>query len=115
MKNKPILNSLQKSFATVIASIIMSDTQISKKERVKFNDFFVDSFNLNEKESHLLFEESIKDIANLDRHLEELKKGLTNYPKEKIAFMRYLNECIICDGVDNREYITFERIKSSLF
>jgi uncharacterized tellurite resistance protein B-like protein len=115
MKNKPILNSLQKSFATVIASIIMSDTKISKKERVKFNNFFVDSFSLNQEEIHLLFEESINDIDNLDKHLEELKKGLTKYPKEKIAFMRYLNECIICDGVDNREYITFEKIKSSLF
>jgi len=115
MKNKPILNNSKESFATVIASIIMSDTVISKKEKIKFNDFFTDSFDLKEIEINLLFEKAIQNIVNLDTHLEQLKKALSDYPNEKIAFMRYLNECIICDGVDNREYITFERIKASLF
>ena len=115
MKNISILNTLQDSFATILCSIIMSDNIISEKEKKKFMGFFKDEFSLSVEEIEALFKKSMDSLANLDTHLFQLKKGLEDYPTEKARFMKYLNECIICDGVDNREYIIFEEIRSKLF
>ena len=115
MKNISILNTLQDSFATILCSIIMSDNIISEKEKKKFKGFFKDEFSLSSEEVEVLFEKSMESLVKLDFHILQLKKGLEDYPTEKARFMKYLNECIICDGVDNREYITFEEIRSKLF
>ena len=115
MKNISILNTLQDSFATILCSIIMSDNIVSEKEKKKFTGFFKDEFSLSAEETEVLFRKSMENLGKLDTYLLQLKKGLEDYPIEKARFMKYLNECIICDGVDNREYITFEEIRLKLF
>jgi len=115
MKNKIELDSLKESFATILYSIIISDDVISKQERKKFNNFFINEFSLSEDESKQLFEEVASNIEEVDSHIEKLKAVLDGHPMEKARFMSYLNECIICDGIESEEYEEFERIRSKLF
>lgn len=116
MKNIGVLNNIQYSFATVFWSIIISDNRVSKKEQKKFNIFLENEFSLNQIEQESMFEK-VQESTNetINEHLEILKEVLCDYPVEKSRFMRYINECIICDGIEDREYETFEEIKEKLF
>jgi uncharacterized tellurite resistance protein B-like protein len=116
MKNIELLNNLQYSFATALWSIMISDKIVSQKEQKKFNTFLKNEFLLTSTEIKAMFEKvqnSTKE--SISEHLELLKEALKNHPVEKARFMKYLNECIICDGVDDREYQTFEEIRERLF
>jgi uncharacterized tellurite resistance protein B-like protein len=115
MKNISILNELQDSFAIILCNIIMSDNIVSEKEKEKFNIFFQNEFSLSPEETDTLFKKSMLNLNDLNLHIAQLKEGLEDSPTEKARFMKYLNECIICDGVDNREYQTFEEIRLKLF
>lgn len=115
MQNKIELNSLKESFATILYSVIISDNIISEQERKKFNNFFLNEFSLNENESKKLFEKVASNIDIVDSHIEQLKVVWKRHPMEKARFMSYLNECIICDGIETNEYEEFERIRSKLF
>jgi uncharacterized tellurite resistance protein B-like protein len=109
------LNELHDSFATVLWSIIISDEVVSKKERKEFNAFFKKEFALSPAEIDVLFNKVEKSKERLEKHLDLLKKAFQAYPTQKAHFMQCLNRCIICDGVDNREYRTFEEIRKQLF
>jgi len=109
------LNSLHDSFATVLWSIIISDENVSKKERKEFNSFFKKEFALSSDEIDALFKKVKNSKENLEKHLNLLKEAFQAYPVQKAYFMQVLNRCIICDGVDNREYATFEEIRKRLF
>ncbi len=115
MKNVEILNNLQDSFATLLWSIIISDEVVSKRERKEFNAFFKKEFALTPHEIDTLFEKVESNQESLEKHLNLLKLAFRSYPGQKTRFMRYLNSCIICDGVDSREYVTFEEIRQKLF
>jgi uncharacterized tellurite resistance protein B-like protein len=116
MKNIELLNSLQYSFATILWSIMISDKIVSQKEQKKFNTFLKNEFSLTPTEITAMFEKvQSSTVGSRSEHLEILKEALANHPIEKARFMKYLNECIICDGVDDREYQTFEEIREKLF
>jgi len=116
MKNIDILNNLQYSFATVLWSIMISDKIVSKKEQKKFNTFLTDEFSLTPTEIKTIFEKvQTCTKEEIEEHLILLKEALEEYPVQKSRFMKHLNECIICDGVDEREYQTFEKIRKKLF
>ncbi len=115
MKNIEILNGLKESFAVLLWAIIISDGVVSDKEREAFNKFFKLEFDLNPYEIDALFQTVEKNQENLEQHLKLLRLAFRSYPAQKARFMQYLNECIICDGVDNREYHTFEEIRQKLF
>jgi len=109
------LNSLQDSFATILWSIIISDESVSKQERKEFNNFFDREFALSSEEIDALFKKVESSEESLDKHLNLLKEAFQDAPIQKANFMKHLNRCIICDGVDNREYTTFEKIRKRLF
>ncbi len=115
MKNIAIFNNLQDSFAMLLWSIIISDEIVSKKEKKEFNAFFKKEFALKQHEIDALFEKVAGNQESLEKHLNLLKLAFRSHPGQKIRFMRYLNSCIICDGVDKREYVTFEEIRQKLF
>jgi len=109
------LNNLQDSFAMLLWSIIISDEIVSKKEKKEFTKFFKKEFALSSDEIDALFKKVENSRESLDSHLNLLKEAFKSYPVQKAHFMQYLNKCIICDGVDNREYVTFEEIRRELF
>ena len=115
MKNSLGFSHLKESFAVVLYSVIISDTVISKKERRQFYRFFARQFKLTRVEIEQLFEDASKNMDKLDEHIAMLKEGFTGYSLDKVRFMKLLNDCIICDGIDNREYVTFGYIQSRLF
>ena len=116
MKNIEPLNNLQYSFASVLWSIIISDNIVSQKEEKKFNTFLENEFSLSPTEIESMFKKiQSNNKESLEKHLNRLKEALQSYPIQKLRFMNYLNECIICDGVDDREYQTFEEIRKKLF
>ena len=115
MQNRAELNNLKESFATILYSVIISDDVISIEEREKFNRFFENEFSMSSEESKKLFEKVCANIDEVDIHIEKLKIALDKHPMEKARFMSYLNECIICDGIEDIEYEEFERIASKLF
>jgi len=115
MKNIEILNGLQESFAVLLWAIIISDGVVSDKEREAFNKFFEQEFDLNPYEIDALFKTVETNQKDLEQHLKLLRLALRSYPIQKARFMQYLNQCIICDGVDDREYRTFEEIRQQLF
>ncbi len=116
MKNIGLLNNLQYSFATVLWSIMISDKRVTIKEQKKFNTFLKNEFSLNPSEIEAMFEKVQENTQeSINENLELLKDALNDHPIQKTRFMKYLNECIICDGVDEREYHTFEEIRAKLF
>ena len=115
MQNRAELNSLKESFATILYSVIISDDVISQEEREKFNRFFKNEFSMSTDESKKLFEKVCANIDEVDTHISKLKISLDGHPMEKARFMSYLNECIICDGIDDKEYDEFDRVRSKLF
>ena len=95
---------------------MISDKRVSKKEQKKFNIFLKNEFSLNPIEIKSMFKKVQENTQeSINKNLEILKDALSDYPVEKTRFMKYLNECIICDGVDEREYHTFEEIRERLF
>ena len=115
MKKIEKLNGLQDSFATVLWSIIISDESVSKQEKKEFNNFFNREFDLSADEIDTLFTKVETNEENLDKHLDLLHEAFQEHPAQKANFMKHLNRCIVCDGVDNREYATFEKIRTRLF
>lgn len=116
MKNIGLLNNLQYSFATVLWSIMISDKRVTKKEQKKFNHFLKNEFALNQIEIKSMFEKVQENThESIRENIDILKDALGEHPVQKTRFMKYLNECIICDGVDEREYKTFEEIRERLF
>jgi len=115
MINREELLTVKKSFAVAIYKVISCDEHVSDGEKEKFNSFFMEKLGLSQYESEKLLEETKNSLNELDIHLERLKNALHNHVTDKAMFMRFLNECILCDGVDSREYPEFEYIRKAIF
>jgi len=115
MKNNPKLNALHDSFACVLCSIIKNDGQISKEERSKFDDFFKKEFDLAQDTIDQLFETTVQNELDSEKHIELLKEGFSGEMMVKARFMQYLNECVLCDGIGDEEYAVFEMVRGRLF
>jgi len=115
MKNSAKLNELQNSFAIILATLIKTDGKISEQERKKFNDFFKKEFELDNNSIDKLFKEAIESQENIEQHIELLKDGFKDDIMAKARFMQYLNETIISDGIEDKEYAVFEMIREKLF
>ncbi len=115
MKDNPKLNKLHSSFACILCGIIKSDGEISSKEREKFDDFFVKEFELDKETIDTLYVASMQEDNAIEDHIELLKKGFEGQMMPKARFMQYLNDCVINDGVDDKEYEVFEMVRGRLF
>ncbi len=115
MKSIPELNDRIDSFACVISALIASDESVSAKERSHFIEFFEREFGLDTASAKSLMASGRSDADKFDEHLAALKQALSDNKKESARFMHFLNTCIVCDGVDDREYEIFDKIKSELF
>lgn len=114
MHNDQELNKLKKSFAIVIREIILADKTVTTEERNKFDSFFKNEFNLSQSEINTLYVEAINDEMDLDSHILLLKEGFKNKAMLTARFMQFLNETILSDGIEDKEYETFEMINQKL-
>jgi uncharacterized tellurite resistance protein B-like protein len=101
--------------ACVISAVISSDEKVSNKERERAAEFFVREFGKDKASAEALLVSGRKMVDRFEEHLGAVKAALQDNPKEAARFMAFLNTCIVCDGVDDREYVLFERVKSELF
>ncbi len=115
MQNNPQLRPLRDSFACVAAALICVDGKISKAEMSRFHDFFAREFGVEEHEADAFLEVAKGDLGSLDQHIEELSAVLPENLVERGRFMRYFNDCIISDGIDQGEYPIFDKIRDALF
>ena len=97
------------------AAVIVVDGVTSAGEMARFHDFFAREFGVPEAEADTLLEIGKKDIERLDHHLAVLSDVLPHNLVERARFMRYFNDCIIKDGIDQREYPLFDKIRDKLF
>jgi uncharacterized tellurite resistance protein B-like protein len=115
MKSIPELNERITSFACVISALIASDEKVTSKEHSHVVEFFDSEFGIDQAGAEALIAAGRNDIEKLDEHIALLKGALQDHGNAGIRFMRFLNTCIACDGVDNREYEIFDKIKAELF
>jgi uncharacterized tellurite resistance protein B-like protein len=115
MQNNPQLSPLRDSFACVAAAVIGVDGQTSKPELGRFHEFFSTEFGIDEPESDALLDAGKKDFARLDYHLQVLSAVLPENLVERARFMRYFNDSIRVDGIDENEYPLFDKIRDVLF
>jgi len=115
MKNHPELNELHGSLACIMCAIIKSDLRTSPQEVKKFNEFFAREFELEKEHIDTLHEDAMQDNSDVDEHLALLKEAFAENIILKGRFMEYLNNCVISDGIDYREYPVFEKVRIQLF
>ena len=115
MQNNPQLEPLRESFACVAAAVILVDGNVSRGEMSRFHDFFSREFGVDAERADALLEAGKQEIPRLDHHIEVLANVLPHNLMERGRFMRYFNDCIIKDGIDDREYPLFDKIKAKLF
>lgn len=115
MQDNPQLEPLRESFACVAAAVILVDGKVSRGEMSRFHDFFAREFGVDAAQADALLETGKREIDRLDHHLDVLSEVLPHNLKERGRFLRYFNECIIKDGIDDREYPLFDKIKAKIF
>ena len=115
MQKNPQLRHLRESFACVAAAVIGVDGKTSGGELSRFHDFFSREFGVDEAESDALLEAGKAELERLDHHLQVLADVLPANLLERLRFMRYFNESIMKDGIDEGEYPLFDKIRDALF
>jgi len=102
---------LYASFAVVFYHVIDADGVKSLQEKEKFFNFFKNYFELEQDLVLELYNDVVELEGDLDKHLEILKEELQNFPSLKIKLMNELNSIILSDGIDDREYVVFEKVR----
>lgn len=115
MRQVPELNECIESIACVVSAVISSDEQVSNKERERAVEFFEREFGLDTESAKELLASGRRMVDRFDEHLRAVKAALQDNEKEAARFLAFLNSSIACDGVDDREYVLFDRVKSELF
>jgi len=105
---------LQVAFAVVLTHIIKADGIESKQEQERFSNFFKENFALETTKIEDLYNISINLEDDLSNHLNILREEMKKFPSIKIKLMHELNCLIQSDGIDNREYEEFEKIREIL-
>lgn len=115
MQHNPMLAPLRDSFACVAAAVIGVDGKTTKAELDRFHEFFSTEFGVTDEEADAFLALAMRERDNLDYHIDVLSNVLPENLVERARFMRYFNDCIITDGVEEGEYPVFDKIRNALF
>lgn len=107
--------TLQRAFAVVIYHVIRADGQETEKEKHRFATFFKQDFDLDDAHVEQLHSEASAFDGEFHTYLEVLKEKIGAYPGVELKLMRYLNQLIAADKIDDHEYEVFDEIRKALF
>ena len=109
------LKPLRDSFACVAAALIAVDGKTTSREVERFHEFFTREFGVDQEQADALLEQGMQQRERVDEHIAVLSAVLPHNLLERGRFMRFFNDCIITDGIDDREYPLFDKIRDQLF
>ena len=102
------------SFAVVVFHVVRADGKETLQEQEKFVNIFTEYFDLDKERVAELYKFAVNLEGNVDEHLEVLKEKIAHVPSVKMKLMHEVNSLIQADGIDNREYVVFEKIREAL-
>lgn len=108
-------DKLKMLVSILLCHIIDADDVKSEKEMNKFHEIFESQFQISKDESMVIYQETVKLNFDLISDIEKIEKELASDTIRKAKVMKILNEMILSDGIDNREYEVFEIIRNKLF
>ncbi|BCD67494.1 TerB family tellurite resistance protein [Nitratiruptor sp. YY09-18] len=114
MENMIDTTRLSKAYANILGKMINMDGTVSEREKKKFFNFFEREFQLNQSRINDLFEQALRQ-DDISDDILIIKEFLAKLPMQKTRLMMYINEIIISDGIQNKEYELFDKIRRDLF
>ena len=100
------------SLAILLHGIINADGRADEKEKRKFIDLMINLFHVDKAEAEDLFVNAKGD--DFAYHANVIRTALDARPFECMQVMNALNQVIISDHVETREYQIFDEVKQIL-
>ena len=105
------LTDVKLSVGVLLYHIIIADKKQSQKELDRFNQLFTDRFKETDKSIGAFMDQLMRLEGTLGVHVSIIKQHLADTGQNYLSIMNTLNEMIMVDGIDDREYRVFEEIK----
>lgn len=106
-----LLDEVMLSVGILLFDIIVADGIITNKELEKFSAIFSTKFDIKFTSVEHLFNHIPLLQGDLSEHSTVIRNHLNKNGVKHYAVLDILNQMIIVDGVDNREYDQFYKIK----
>lgn len=106
-----LLDDVMLSVGILLFDIIVADRKITKKELEKFSAIFNAKFDIKFTSVEHLFNHIPLLQGDIHEHSKIIRNHLNKNGEKHFAVLDILNQMIIVDGVDDREYDQFYKIK----
>jgi len=106
-----LLDEVALSVGILLFDIIIADRKITKKELEKFSAIFNSKFDIKSTSVEHLFNHIPLLQGDIHEHSTIIRNHLNMNGEKHYAVLDILNQMIIVDGVDDREYDQFYKIK----
>ncbi|RME23908.1 MAG: hypothetical protein D6806_10455 [Deltaproteobacteria bacterium] len=105
------LSDVKLSVGVILYHVIVADEKKTRKELDRFAEIFTRQFDEPRENIARFFDRIAQLEDSLEEHLDVIRQHLVETGQDYSQLFRLINDMIIVDGVDNREYKLFYAMK----